>query len=125
MACQFVKDECMPRNYFKFGHNSIEARLRRLAKKHESRPLAPTAKHFLVRVERRQWLQLIAGLRRENTMLRSRAFTVSNSEVVTTYSCLAGKIRAISFCVLAIRSGVGGCVEKILGIVPGCRFSSA
>src|ERR1700693_5002295 len=62
---------------------------------------------------------------RENTMFRSRAFTVSNSDVVTTYSCLAGNIRAISFWVFAMRSGVGGCVENIFGIVPGCRFSSA
>src|SRR6202048_5368752 len=62
---------------------------------------------------------------RENTMLRRRAFTVSNSEVVTTYYAFAGRMRAISFCVFAMRSGVGGCVENIFGIVPGCRFSSA
>lgn len=62
----------MPRNHFKFGYNSIEARLRRLTKKHENRRLQPTAKCFLARVERRQWLQLIAGLRRENTLLRSQ-----------------------------------------------------
>src|SRR5882724_5986071 len=62
---------------------------------------------------------------RENMMLRRRAFTVSNSDVVTMYSCLAGNMRAISFWVFSMRSGVGGCVEKTLGMVPGRRFSSA
>src|ERR1700674_2201348 len=62
---------------------------------------------------------------RENMMLRRRDFTESNSEVVTMYSCLAGSMRAISFCVFSMRSGVGGCVEKTLGMLPGRRFSSA
>src|SRR6266581_4430539 len=35
------------------------------------------------------------------------------------------RMRAISFCVFSMRSGVGGCVEKTLGMVPGRRFSSA
>ena len=58
-------------------------------------------------------------------MFRSRAFTLSNSEVVTIYSGLFGRMRAISFCAASMRSGVGGCVEKTFGIVPGRRFSSA
>src|SRR4029077_17899195 len=62
---------------------------------------------------------------RVNMMLRSREFTVSNSDVVTMYSCLAGRMRAISFCVFSMRSGVGGCVEKTFGMVPGRRFSAA
>src|SRR5579883_2381178 len=62
---------------------------------------------------------------RENIMLRSLAFTESNSEVVTMYSCFAGKIRAISFCAFSMRSALGGCVENTFGIVPGRRFSSA
>src|SRR6266403_1168473 len=62
---------------------------------------------------------------RVNMMLRRRDFTVSNADFVTMYSCLAGRMRAISFCVFSMRSGVGGCVEKTLGMVPGRRFSSA
>src|SRR5690242_12671996 len=62
---------------------------------------------------------------RENMMLRRRAFTLSNSEVVTMYSWRAGRIRAISFWQFSMRSGVGGCVEKTFGMVPGRRFSSA
>src|SRR5258706_15668338 len=56
-------------------------------------------------------------------MLRRRPLTESNSEVVTMYSGLFGRMRAISFCAASMRSGVGGCVEKTLGIVPGRRFS--
>src|SRR6266404_5990189 len=62
---------------------------------------------------------------RENMILRRRLLTESNSDVVTRYSCFAGRMRAISFCVFSMRSGVGGCVEKTLGMVPGRRFSSA
>src|SRR5260370_5626511 len=47
---------------------------------------------------------------RENMMLRRRDFTESNSEVVTMYSCLAGRMRAISFCEFSLLSGVGRCV---------------
>src|SRR5690242_12416658 len=74
---------------------------------------------------RRVGLSLPSVTLRENIMLRRRAFTVSNSEVVTMYSCRAGRMRAISFCVFPMRSGVGGCVEKAFGMVPGRRFSSA
>ncbi len=49
----------------------------------------------------------------------------SNSEVVTTYSSRAGRMEAISSCAFCTRSGVGGCVEKILGMLPGWRRSSA
>src|SRR5690349_20951590 len=70
-------------------------------------------------------LSLVSVALRENMMLRRRALTVSNSEVVTMYSWRAGRMRAISFCVLPMRSGVGGCVEKAFGMVPGRRFSSA
>src|ERR1700687_920427 len=49
---------------------------------------------------------------RENIMLRSRDLSEANSEVVTMYSCLAGRMRAISLWEASIRSGVGGCVEK-------------
>src|ERR1700745_1554364 len=62
---------------------------------------------------------------RANVMLRSRSFTLSNSELVTMYSGRFGKIRAISFCAFSMRSGVGGWVENAFGIVPGRRFSSA
>jgi len=44
-------------------------------------------------------------------------FTLSNSEVVTMYSCFAGRMRAISFWVFSMRSGVGGCEEKTFGMV--------
>src|SRR2546430_2100764 len=70
-------------------------------------------------------LSLASVALRENMMLRRRPFTVSNSEVVTMYSWRAGRMRAISFCVFSMRSGVGGCVEKTFGMVPGRRFSSA
>src|SRR5713101_4309282 len=62
---------------------------------------------------------------RLNMMPRRRDFTLSNSEVVTMYSDFAGRMRAISFWVFSMRSGVGGCEEKTLGMVPGRRFSSA
>src|SRR5260370_39007900 len=62
---------------------------------------------------------------RVNMMLRRRDFTVSNSEVVTMYSCLAGRMRAISVCVFSMLAGVGGSVEKTLGMLPGPRLSSA
>ncbi len=48
------------------------------------------------------------------SILRKRAFTRSNSEVVTMYSSRAGRIVAISSCAFCTRSGVGGCVEKTL-----------
>src|SRR5258708_2666388 len=44
--------------------------------------------------------------------LRRRDLTESNSDVVTMYSSLSGRMRAISFCASSMRSGVGGCVEK-------------
>src|SRR5260370_4553474 len=59
------------------------------------------------------------------SMPRRRAFTVSNSAVVTMYCSRAGKTLPISFCMDTTRSGVGGWVEKNFGTVPGCRFSSA
>ena len=59
------------------------------------------------------------------SILRSRALTRSNSEVVTMYSSRAGRIVAISSCAFCTRSGVGGCVEKTLGMLPGWRRSSA
>src|SRR5882724_4440269 len=62
---------------------------------------------------------------RLNMMPRRRDFTLSNSEVVTMYSDFAGRMRAISFWVFSMRSGVGGCEEKTFGMVPGRRFSSA
>ncbi len=54
-----------------------------------------------------------------------RAFTSSNSDVVTICSSRAGSTVAISFCVALIRSGVCGCDANIFDSVPGLRFSLA
>src|SRR5271166_7210644 len=54
-----------------------------------------------------------------------RALTSSNSDVVTTYCCLAGRILRISSCDFSIRSGVWGCVAKAFDSVPGFFFSMA
>src|SRR5260370_18122227 len=61
---------------------------------------------------------------RENMMLRRRDFTESNSGGVTVYSCLAGRVRAISFLVFSMGSRVGGWVWETLGVVRGRRVSS-
>src|SRR5258707_10508328 len=58
-------------------------------------------------------------------MVRRRPLTESNSDVVTMYFGLFGRMRAISFCAASMRSGVGGCVENTLGIVPGRPLASA
>jgi len=46
------------------------------------------------------------------SIVASRAFTSSNSEVVTMYCAFAGRMVAISFCDAAMRSGVCGCDAK-------------
>ena len=55
----------------------------------------------------------------------SRAFTRSNSEVVTIYSGRAGSVVAISFSTLSMRSGVPGWSLKAREIAPGLCFSNA
>src|SRR5260370_8829751 len=59
---------------------------------------------------------------RENMILRRRLLTESNSDVLTRYSCFAGRMPAVSFCVFSIRPGVGGCVDKTFRLVPVLRF---
>ena len=49
----------------------------------------------------------------------SRAFTSSNSDVVTTYCCLAGRILRISSCDFSMRSGVCGWCRTPWTSVPG------
>src|SRR5207253_10471376 len=62
---------------------------------------------------------------RRFSITASRAFTSSNSEVVTTYCGRAGRMREISSCDFAMRSGVCGCVAKAFAKVPGFFFSCA
>src|ERR1035437_6309013 len=71
-------------------------------------------------------LVLLESVRRRLFSMRaSRAFTSSNSEVVTMYWSRAGRILAISSCEWRMRSGVCGWLEKTLATTPGLRFSSA
>ena len=59
------------------------------------------------------------------SIVASRDFTSSNSDVETMYCVFAGRIVAISFCEASMRSGVCGCEAKALASVPGFFFSFA